>query len=199
MDRYGDCLYSCISYYLYENQENHLKIHNEVYQYLINNKEKYYEYFIPDNDREEIPENIDEVIENYSIVNNKEGEYGGDIELAIISHMLNINIIILINGYKGYNLFNAYENEEKNTLYENVIFLNFVNDNHFDYLNLNDKNEKYTTKNEFLFLIKNYIEKNKNILSDIRKKTYPISINSSPNIYNEMFIYWTSKGAILPL
>ena len=54
-------------------------------------------------------------------------------------------------------------------------------------------------KNEFLFLIKNYIEKNKKILADIRKKIYQISINSSPNIYNEMFIYWTSKGTILPL
>ena len=170
IDKYGDCLYSCISYYLYETQENHLKIRNEVYQYLLNNKETYYQYFIPDNDGEEIPGNIDELIVNYVNVNNKEGEYGGDIELSILAHMLKINIIILINGYKGYNLFNQYEYNDKNKLVENVIFLYFENNNHFDYLNINEENENYTTKNEFLIFIKNSIEKNKNILSNIRKK-----------------------------
>ena len=155
IDKYGDCLYSCISYYLYETQENHLKIRNEVYQYLLNNKETYYQYFIPDNDGEEIPGNVDELIVNYVNVNNNEGEYGGDMELSILANMLKINIIILINGNKGYNLFN---------------FLYFENNNHFDYLNINEENENYTTKNEFLIFIKNSIEKNKNILSNIRKK-----------------------------
>ena len=32
IDRFIDCLYSCISYYLYEAQENHLKIRHEVYE-----------------------------------------------------------------------------------------------------------------------------------------------------------------------
>ena len=71
--------------------------------------------------------------------------------------MLKLSIIILANGYKGYNIFNTYEDEEKNKLYEKVIFLNFVNNNHFDYLSLNENHEKYTTKNDYLNFIKIYI------------------------------------------
>ena len=82
IDKQGDCLHSRISYYLYETQENHLKIRNEVYQYLLNNKETYYQYFIPDNGGEEIPGNADELIVNYVNVNNNEGEYGGDMVIC---------------------------------------------------------------------------------------------------------------------
>ena len=94
--KFGNCLYSCISFYLYDTEDEHLKIRSEVYEYLKNNKDKYLEYFIPDNDNEEIPDDIEEIIDQYINTNNKEGEYGGDIELAILSNMLNIKIVILI-------------------------------------------------------------------------------------------------------
>ena len=72
--------------------------------------------------------------------------YGGDLELSIISSMLNIIIIILIDGY---NAFNVYEPENINNLNKNYIFLNFVENKHFEYLQLNENNPLYTSKEEY--------------------------------------------------
>ena len=64
---------------------------------------------------------------------------------------------------------------------------------------VNENHKLYKNKNDYIILIKKFCEKNKNILELIRKKIYPISIHSSPDIYNEMYLYWISNGATLPL
>ena len=74
---------------------------------------------------------------------NKPGKDGGNLELSVLSTMLNINIIILKNGFLGYNIYNSYEPNENNKLNNNYIFLNFINDNHFHYLILNEKNSEF--------------------------------------------------------
>ena len=128
---------------------------------------------------------------------NKPGKDGGDLELSVLSTMLNINIIILKNGFLGYNIYNSYEPNENNKLNNNYIFLNFINDNHFDYLILNEKNPNFDNKQNYINYITNCINKNKIELENIHKKIYPLSLRSSPNIYNEMFDYWNSNCTII--
>ena len=112
--------------------------------------------------------------------------------------MLNINIIILKNGFVGYNIYNIYEPNENNKLNNNYIFLNFINDNHFDYLILNEKNPNFDDRENYINYIINYTNKNKIELEKLHKKVYPLSLRSSPNIYNEMFDYWNSNCTIIP-
>ena len=64
---------------------------------------------------------------------------------------------------------------------------------------INEDNDNYTNKKAFIKDIKNYIDININTLKKLRAKIYPISLYSSPNIYNEMYEYWNTKGNKLPL
>ena len=100
--------------------------------------------------------------------------------------MLNIIIIILVDGYEGYNLFNIYEPENLSKLNRKFLFLNFVEKNHFYYKQINENNSNYTSKEKYLEYINILCKKNISILADIRKIIYPISLNSSSNIYNEI-------------
>ena len=79
--------------------------------------------------------------------------------------MLNIIIIILIDGY---NAFNVYEPENINNLNKNYIFLYFVENKHFEYLQSNENNQRYTSKEEYINMLCN---KNISTLADIRKKS----------------------------
>ena len=113
--------------------------------------------------------------------------------------MLNIIIIILVDGNIGYNVFNVYEPDNINNLNKNYIFLIYIeNIEHFEYLRLNENNPNYTTKENYFEYINSLCNKNISTLADIRKKVYPISLFSSPNIYNEMYDFWKSKCKILP-
>ena len=57
---------------------------------------------------------------------------------------------------------------------------------HFEYLRLNENNPNYTTKENYFEYINDLCNKNISTQADIRKKVYPISLFSSPNIYNEI-------------
>ena len=129
---------------------------------------------------------------------NKPGKDGGNLELSVLSTMLNINIIILKNGFLGYNIYNSYEPNENNKLNNNYIFLNFINDNYFDYLILNEKNPNFDDRENYIDYINNYTNKNEIELEKLHKKVYPLSLRSSPNIYNEIFDYWDSNCTIIP-
>ena len=110
--------------------------------------------------------------------------------------MLNIKIILLTQGYAGYNVYNVWEPKNYNELSDKIIILLYNKDiKHYDYLEI--KKEVFTDDNYIQILlekIKNNIEKR----SIIYKKIYPKSIRSSPNIYNEMYLYWRSNCSILP-
>ena len=103
------------------------------------------------------------------------GEYGGDLELSILSDMLNANIYLFSEGYSGYNIYNVYEIDKKNILNKSFIYLLFVDDNHFDYLDININNTNYDNKEKFNEIINNLIEVNKVKLSELRVKNYPIT------------------------
>ena len=103
---YGDCLYYSVSMYFYNHQNNHLKIRNEIYNYLRDKKDRYFEYFVNENFLESVKENIDNLIEDYIVENYREGKYGGDLELILRADLYNIKIIVLTVCYTGYNVYN---------------------------------------------------------------------------------------------
>ena len=45
-DTYGNCIYCCISYYLYKNQDSHLSIRHSVFDYIKTNKVDFYIFFL---------------------------------------------------------------------------------------------------------------------------------------------------------
>ena len=51
----------------------------------------------------------------------------------------------------------------------NYAFINFINNAHFDYLKLNENNETYGYKNQYIEYILKFLEKNEKYLEDIRK------------------------------
>ena len=76
IERYGNCLYCYISYFLYKIQNNHHKIRQEVYEYLNTHKDNYLTYFITDETIAESREIIYNRIDNYitAIINGESME-----------------------------------------------------------------------------------------------------------------------------
>ena len=73
IERYGNCFYCCISYYLYKNKENHLEIREAIFNYIKENEEFY--TFFEGNDIEDLNNfSPDLLLEKYIKENNKEGE-----------------------------------------------------------------------------------------------------------------------------
>ena len=130
----GNCFYCCISYFLYKNIDNHNLIRQTVYQYISNNPEQFYMFF-EGNDNENLnvysPKTL---LDNYISKYNRDGEYAGDLEYAAICKLFDIRIILLKKGYKGLNVFNIYLNNEVEKNDYKDIFILFINDNHFNYL-----------------------------------------------------------------
>ena len=145
----GNCLYRCISYHLYGTQNYHNKIRSETYQYIKNNTTFVYEYCYLENNKYYIDIEtgkrkikhkyfIEDYIENIK----KDGFFGGFIELYIISKLYNAPILIMIkeekNGLIYFKKLMLYDNSEFEEIkLENIIFLYFINDNHYDYLEPN--------------------------------------------------------------
>jgi len=45
IDRYGNCLYCCISFYFYNSQDHHSEIRSNVFEYINNNKKNFIFFF----------------------------------------------------------------------------------------------------------------------------------------------------------
>ena len=188
MPPYGNCLYCCISYFLYNNKDNHAFIRNSVYQYISENPETFYIFF-QGNDNENLniysPKTL---LEKYISENNREGQYAGDLEYAALCKIFNIKIILLIKGYKGLNVFNIYLDKNNEMNNSNNIYILFINENHFNYLELinNDKLENEI----FNKTVTDSIQNNLIEWEKIRKKEYPISLKWYPDIYREMYNFY---------
>ena len=134
------------------------------------------------------------LIDKYIFENNVEGEFAGDIEHVAACKLFNIRIIFLTKGFEGYNVFNIVSNDEYDIQKYNTIYILFINDNHFNYLNL-VLNENENLK-EKIKLIDMMCNNNLNELQKLRKREYPISIKWYPDIFNEMYMYY--KYNIVP-
>ena len=90
-----------------------MEIRHLIYKFIVDNKEDFYIFF---EGNEEINFNMitpDELLQDYIIENNKEGEYAGDIEYSAIRKLYNMHISLLSIGYYGYIIFNAYDNDNE--------------------------------------------------------------------------------------
>ena len=81
-------------------------------------------------------------IEDYIEHIKEDGFFGGFIELYIISKLYNAPILIMIkeekNGLIYFKKLMVYDNSEFDEIkLENIIFLYFINDDHYDYLEPN--------------------------------------------------------------
>ena len=188
MPPYGNCFYCCLSYFLYKNYNNHMEIRKLIYQYITNNPEEFYIFF-EGNDNEKLNNYSPQILlEDYVEKNNKDGEYAGDIEYTVACKIFNIKIILLIKGYYGLNVFNIYLNENSDSNNIVVVYILFINKNHFNYLEV--KNFKDIEEESLNLRISNSIDKNLLEWEKIRKKEYPLSLKWYPEIYREMYYFF---------
>ena len=85
IEPFGNCFYCCISYYLCKHLNSHLELREEVFQYINDNRNLFYNWF---EDHEDNTNNltIDEMLDNYIFEYNREGEYAGELKFE---HFLN--------------------------------------------------------------------------------------------------------------
>ena len=194
MPGFGNCFYCCLAYYIYKNKNDYQKIRALVFQYIIENPENFYIFFLG-NDKDNLnnysPQTL---LEDYIAIHNKEGEYAGDIEYTAICKIFNLRIILLTKGYNGYNVFNTYiDNNNDNELVKDIYIL-FINENHFNYLEVvyQDNDNKTEIDN----IIYKSVQNNLSEWEKLRKKEYPLSLKWYPEIYREMYNFY--KYRIIP-
>ena len=179
----GNCLYHCISYHIYGTQEYDREIRLKTYNFIKKNPTFIYEYCYVENDLYYIdieigPERkkIKYFIEDYIESIKKEGFFGGFIELYTLSKIYDTPLIILTKEGEDSNFkkLMAYNNSSKLEYnIDNVIFLYFINDDHYHYLEPNKRfiknniiGQKKEEHNEIIF------EKEENDLkSNIKNNT----------------------------
>ena len=77
---YGNCLYCCISLYFYQNEEHHMEIRRNVFDYIKNNKEQFYMYFQGiESETNNLADN-EALLNEYIIKHNIEGAFAGGLE-----------------------------------------------------------------------------------------------------------------------
>ena len=105
-----------------------------------------------------------------------------------------MKIIILKKGYYGYNVYNVYNNDDYNKDNYDTIFINYINNNNFNYLEpiLKNNNELLNDMN----IIENAITNNLSELANIMKRNYPVCTKWYPDIFKEMYEFY--KYNLLP-
>ena len=165
-----------------------------VFKYISENPEKFYMFF-EGNDIEYLnamPPQI--LLQNYVNKHNNEGEFAGDVEYAAICKIFNLRIVLLTRGYNGLKVFNVYFDNENELNNPEDLYILFINNNHFNYLeiNLNDTDDTDLIKQT----INNSVKNNLLEWEKIRKKEYPLSLKWYPEIYREMYCFY--KYEIIP-
>ena len=105
-------------------------------------------------------------------------------EYTAICKIYQIRIIVLKKGYVGYNVFNIFTDDDYYPKTYGSLFILYVNNNHYDYLDIKDINEN---ENYLLYNIDNAIKNNIEERIKLRKNVYPIAYKWYPDIYKEMF------------
>ena len=89
----GNCFFRCISYYFYKNIDQHMEIRDSIYKYIVENKEDFYIFFQGNDENNFDIISPEELLQDYIIENNKEGEYAGDIEYSAKCKLYNMHIL----------------------------------------------------------------------------------------------------------
>jgi len=165
VEKDGNCFYRAISYFLYNNEDAHTNIRQQISQ-----KAKEAHKKEPEN--RNLLEGLD--ISDSQYINNIQdnGNYAGDLEISTAQELFNINIAAYRweNNYKlsFINFYNVDNNYKKN-----LLILIFINNNHFQLA--------YYKKN------KEEVKKDNNIGKNDMKNEYDIKNikkelnNNSPN------------------
>ena len=133
------------------------------------------------------------LLTHYVEEHNKEGAWAGDLEYSAISKLFKLKIILLKLGYIGYNIYNIFCNDDYNSIEYQTLYINYVNDNHFNYM------EQIIEKDDErlgITKIDKMIDNNLKEREKIRTREYPICFRWSANLLNEMFTFY--KYNILP-
>lgn len=102
-----------------------------------------------------------QILEDYIEVYNKQRKYAGDLEFSVAVLSYNIKIIVLIEGYKGYKIYNTFEDDAMNKSNIDTVFILYNLINHYDLLIENSKELDIDYQSN-LSLIKELIENNIN-------------------------------------
>ena len=157
----GNCLFRCISYHLFGTQNNYEEIRLSVYNYIKNNPTFVYEYCYEENNLFYIDvetkvrnktKKIKYFIEDYIECIQKDGFFSGFIELYTLSKIYDIPIIILIENsnrsLKTYKKIMDYNNSDNyDNKFLDIIYLLFVNNDHYIYLEHNKRYIKNINRN----------------------------------------------------
>ena len=92
----------------------------------MENKEDFYIFFQGNDENNFDIISPDELLQDYIIENNNEGEYDGYIEYSAVFKLYNMHINILINEYLIYMIITTNKMKIKN------IYILFINENHFN-------------------------------------------------------------------
>ena len=190
---FGNCFYMCISYFLYHNINEHLSVRESVFNYVENHREEFYIFF-NGNDNDELNNYTpDELLENY-IENHKiEGTFAGEVEYTSICKLYQLRIIIFEQGFVVYNIFNIFTDDDYDPKNYGNVFILFINNNHFQYLEFKNK---LNSENDIDANLDNLIAINLEERKKIRKKEFPISLKWTPEIYKEIYNFY--KFNIIP-
>ena len=81
IEPFGNCFYCSIYFYLYKSQNNHLKLREEVFQLINDNRNLFYNWF-EDHEYNTNNLNFNEMRDNYIFEYNREGENAGELEFV---------------------------------------------------------------------------------------------------------------------
>ena len=186
----GNCLFRSISFYIYGSEYFYSDIRELTFKYIKNNITKFYEYCYIENGTYYI--NVEEgtivrkfILDEYVSHIEEEGFFSGFIEINALSIIYNRPIVILDNlSYKNKIYFNkiAVFNNILQPIYnlEDIIFINFINKNHYQSLTLN--------KNFIIDRIKKNTYLKENIIIFNKKTNKIIRIESEKQDKSDNFI-----------
>ena len=180
----GNCFFRSLSYYLNGDENSHKTLRDSAYHYVKKNITRFYEYCYVENDLYyiDIKEGrhirkyiLDDYVENIKISK----FFSGFIEINAMSIILNRPIVILedlyYNAKKFYKKLAVFNNSDFNSiLVDDIIFINFQNNNHYELLLpkknfIKDRINKIALPEVNQLIIVN-IQNNTNITNNINKK-----------------------------
>ena len=191
----GNCFFRTISYYLTGNENLHKNLRESVYNYVSQNITKFYEYCYVENniyyiDIEENHIIIKYILDEYVQKIKRDKFFAGFIEINAMSIILNRPIIILENLENNNIIYLKKISSFINSVFdiinlEDIIFVNFINNNHYQFLAPNK------------IFIKNRINKNtippiteliilKNIPNNQNNNTLKLNKKNNNNLSKEI-------------
>ena len=201
----GNCLFRCLSLFNDKTQENYCYYREIIYNYIQLNKNKLQIFFHKEENESE--EQYLARYEEFILSIQKDQTYAGDFEISSACILLNTKILIYTFSLSGYKLLNEYTPTKTNKA---GIYIVYRNNNHFNLLSQkNNSNDEIRDINKYeITKIHKNLEKNihnlninkvetKNFRKIFDKKYVDYKRVECPNLYNEIYDYFTKKE--LPL